>query len=77
MEFNPQNPIAVFVKKNRKAEKLTQRGLAEKAGVGLRFVREMERGKTTLRLDKVNIVLALFGKQVGPISKEDDVSIEG
>ncbi len=68
MEFNPQNPIAVFVKKSRKAEK---------AGVGLRFIREMERGKTTLRLDKVNIVLALFGKQVGPISKEDDVSIEG
>lgn len=72
MEFNPQNPIAIFVKKSRKAQKLTQRGLAEKAGVGLRFIREMERGKTTLRLDKVNIVLALFGKQIGPIPKEDN-----
>jgi len=37
--------IPVFVKKNRKAQKMTQRDLAAKAGVGLRFVREMERGK--------------------------------
>ncbi len=43
--------------------------LAAKAGVGLRFVREMERGKTTLRLDKINVVLALFGKEVGVVSK--------
>ncbi|MBK8514705.1 MAG: helix-turn-helix transcriptional regulator [Saprospiraceae bacterium] len=35
--------------------------LAEKAGVGLRFVRELEQGKETLRLDKVNQVLNLFG----------------
>lgn len=56
-----------FVKKKRNAVKLTQPELAEKAGVGLRFVRELEQGKETLRLDKVNQVLKLFGYQVGPI----------
>ena len=46
--------IAQYVKEMRKKYKLTQVDLSEKAGVGLRFVREMEQGKTTLRLDKVN-----------------------
>ena len=45
----------------RKAAGLTQVELAERAGVGLRFVRELEQGKPTVRLDKVNQVLALFG----------------
>ena len=56
-----------FVKEKRKQAGLTQIELAEKAGVGLRFVRELEQGKGTLRLDKVNLVLQLFGFQVGPI----------
>ena len=56
-----------FVKEKRKQTGLTQIELAEKAGVGLRFVRELEQGKGTLRLDKVNLVLQLFGFQVGPI----------
>lgn len=59
--------IVLFVKERRKTLKLTQEELAFKAGVGLRFLRELERGKTTLRLDKVNQVLELFGKQVGVI----------
>ena len=52
---------------------LTQIDLAEKSGVGLRFVRELEHGKPTLRLDKVNQVLALFGHEVGavPVNKEE------
>ena len=51
---------------------LTQIDLAEKSGVGLRFVRELEQGKPTLRLDKVNQVLALCGHEVGavPVNKE-------
>lgn len=57
----------LFVKERRKTLKLSQKDLAFKAGVGLRFLRELERGKTTLRLDKVNQVLELFGKQVGVI----------
>ena len=56
-----------FVKEKRKQAGLTQTDLAEKAGVGLRFVRELEKGKETLRLDKVNLVLKLFGFQVGAI----------
>jgi len=65
--------INEFVKARRGAVKLTQPELAEKAGVGLRFVRELEQGKETLRLDKVNQVLRLFGFEVGPVeSKMND-----
>lgn len=60
-------PIASFVKDRRKTFNLTQIDLAEKSGVGLRFVRELEQGKPTLRLDKVNQVLALFGHEVGAV----------
>jgi y4mF family transcriptional regulator len=56
-----------FVKAKRKASRLTQPELAEKAGVGLRFVRELEQGKETLRLDKVNQVLGLFGYKIGAV----------
>ena len=65
------NPIAVFVKSKRKSLKLTQVDLAEKSGVGLRFIRELEQGKRTLRLDKVNQVLDMFGCEAGPIRKEE------
>jgi len=57
--------IPQFIKSKRKSLKLTQEELAFKSGVGLRFMRELEQGKTTLRLDKVNQVLRLFGKQLG------------
>ena len=59
--------IRLFVKHKRKELKLTQEDLALNAGVGLRFVRDLEQGKKTLRLDKVNDVLALFGKEVGVV----------
>jgi y4mF family transcriptional regulator len=61
--------LADFVKDKRKSVKLTQPELAEKAGVGLRFIRELEQGKETLRLDKVNQVLQLFGCEVGAVPK--------
>lgn len=61
--------LRLFVKQKRKELKLTQEDLALNAGVGLRFVRDLEQGKKTLRLDKVNDVLALFGKEVGVIDK--------
>lgn len=62
-----------FVKERRKAAGLTQPELAAKAGVGLRFVRDLEQGKESLRLDKVNQVLQLFGHQVGavPINRNE------
>ncbi|MFN6114829.1 MAG: helix-turn-helix transcriptional regulator [Flavobacteriales bacterium] len=62
-----QQDLAEFVIERRKALKLTQTQLADKAGVGLRFVRELERGKPTLRMDKVNEVLRFFGSELGPV----------
>ena len=59
--------IAQYVKGMRKKFRLTQVDLSEKAGVGLRFVRELEQGKTTLRLDKVNKIFELFGSECGPV----------
>jgi uncharacterized protein len=56
-----------LVKNKRKQLGLTQQQLAEKAGVGLRFLRELEQGKNTLRIDKVNQVLKLFGYELGPV----------
>ena len=58
--------LAKCGKEMRKQFGLTQVELSQKAGVGLRFVRELEQGKTTLRLDKVNQVLALFGAEMTP-----------
>lgn len=63
--------ISAFIKQKRAIAKLTQPDLAQKAGVGLRFVRDLEQGKQTLRLDKVNQVLALFGYEMGPVKKEN------
>lgn len=59
--------LSEFVKEKRRLANLTQPELAQKAGVGLRFVRELEHGKETLRLDKVNQILRLFGFEMGPI----------
>ena len=44
----------------RKQYNLTQEELSLKSGVGLRFVRDLEQGKETLRLDKVNQLLDFF-----------------
>ena len=60
--------IAEYVKRMRRETGLTQVDLSEKAGVGLRFGRELEQGKESIRLDKVNQVLSLFGSQVGVVS---------
>jgi len=62
-----KNIIGEFIKKERKTVKLTQRELALKAGVGLRFIRDAEQGKSTLRTDTLNKVLKLFGKTLGPV----------
>lgn len=59
--------LSEYVKQMRKQYNLTQVELSEKSGVGLRFVRELERGKQSLRLDKVNQILNLFGAEVGAV----------
>lgn len=66
MKANNYTTIALFVKKKRKETKLTQVELATKAGVGLNFVRDLEQNKKTLRVDKVNDVLILFGHELAP-----------
>ena len=63
--MNPAKEITAM----RKAAGLTQAQLAQRAGVGLRFIRELERGKPTVRLDKVNQVLSLFGRELGVRTK--------
>ncbi|NTU52361.1 MAG: helix-turn-helix transcriptional regulator [Chlorobiaceae bacterium] len=64
------NTLSEFVRNRRKSLGMTQPELAEKAGTGLRFVRDLEQGKKTLRLDKVNQVLGLFGYELGPVRQE-------
>lgn len=63
--------IATFIKERRKQLKLTQPELADRAGVGLRFVRELEQGKQTVQMDKVNQVLVLFGSELGVIPRTE------
>jgi y4mF family transcriptional regulator len=59
--------LSQFVRERRKQVHITQIELSEKAGVGLNFVRDLEQGKKTLRMDKVNDVLRLFGHELGPV----------
>lgn len=59
--------IAEQIKQRRKTYGLTQAELAARAGVGLRFVRDLEQGKVSVRMDKVNQVLALFGEELSPV----------
>ena len=66
--------LVQFVKQRRKQLRITQQDLADRAGVGLRFVREMEQGKESLRMDKVNQVLALFGHVMAPVMQKDEDS---
>lgn len=70
------NTLGQFVKEKRKKLGLTQTQLAERSGVGLRFIRELEQGKKTLQLNKVNQVLELFGHEAGPVKKSFRVKDE-
>ena len=58
--------IGDYIKQERKRAGLTQEEFAMRSGLGLRFVRELEQGKETVRLDKVNQALAMFGKEAVP-----------
>ena len=58
--------ISEFIKENRKKAGLTQEEFALRSGLGLRFVRELEQGKETVRMDKVNQALAMFGAEAVP-----------
>ena len=79
VEYTPErvyillmNTIGQYVKQERRKAGLTQEEFAVRAGLGLRFVRELEQGKETVRLDKVNQALAMFGKEAVPGEMERD-----
>ncbi len=59
-----------YVKQMRKQYNLTQVELSEKSGVGLNFIRDLEQGKKSLRMDKVNQLLSLFGAELAPVSMD-------
>ena len=63
--------LAEFVKERRKKVNLTQEEFAERAGVALTVVRKIEQGKTNLNLDKVNLVLRMFGHVLGPVNLKE------
>lgn len=65
------NTIAIFIKQKRKEAGLTQEEFAIRSGLGLRFVRELEQGKETVRMDKVNQALAMFGMEAVPGRKDE------
>ena len=68
------NKIAEYIKTGRRAAGLTQEEFAARSGLGLRFVRELEQGKETVRMDKVNVALGMFGMEAvpGKIERKDD-----
>jgi len=63
--------LSKFLKEQRKKNKLTQKELAEKTGVGLRLIRELEQGVMTSRIDKINTILKLFGFILYPSEIKD------
>ncbi len=69
--------LAAFVKAKRREQGWTQVQLAEYAGVGLRFIRELEQGKASLRLDRVNQVQDLFSACVGPVPMDRSIYANG
>jgi len=75
----PQTPagtakLSAQVKELREKAGLTQAMLAKRSGVGLRFVRDLEQGKPTVRVDKVNQVLALFGYRLAAIKEQHEAA---
>ena len=72
MELKRKSKLAETVRTRRKEVGMTQEEMASKAGVGLRFVRDLEQGKRSLRMDKVDQVLWLFGLEAGPVDAPRD-----
>lgn len=64
------NQISQFIKSERKKSGLTQEDFAIRSGLGLRFVRELEQGKETCRMDKVNQALSMFGCTLGVVKNQ-------
>ncbi len=65
------NELSEFVKARRKAVNLTQKEFAERAGVALTVIRKIEQGKTNLNMDKVNLVMSMFGHTLAAVSTKE------
>jgi len=63
--------LSEFVKDRRKEVDLTQETFAERAGVALTVLRKIEQGKTNLNMDKVNLVLSMFGHELAPVNSKE------
>lgn len=63
----PPNTIPSFIRTRHQRLNISQEQLAQEAGVDLRSIRELDHGKSTVSLDKVNQVLHLIGRAVGPV----------
>ncbi len=63
--------LSEFVKERRKEVNLAQEEFAKRAGVALTVIRKIEQGKTNLNMDKVNLVLQMFGHQLAPVKSKD------
>jgi len=63
--------LAGFVKERRKEVNLTQEEFSERVGVALTVVRKIEQGKTNMNLDKVNLVLGMFGHELAPVNSKE------
>lgn len=64
-------PLSEFVKERRKEVNLTQEEFAERAGVALTVVRKIEQGKTNLNMEKVNLILSMFGHELAPVNTKE------
>ena len=62
--------LAEFVKERRKEVNLTQQEFAERTGIALTVIRKIEQGKTNLNMDKVNLVLKMFGHELAPVNSK-------
>lgn len=63
--------LTEFVKERRKEVHLTQKEFAERTGVALTVIRKIEQGKTNLNMDKVNLVLSMFGHELAPVNSKE------
>lgn len=63
--------LAEFVKQKRKEVNLTQEEFADRLGVALTVVRKIEQGKTNMQLEKVNLILNMFGHTLAPVPQNE------
>ena len=63
--------LSNFVKERRKEVNLTQEEFAERTGVALTVIRKIEQGKSNMNLEKVNVVLRMFGHELAPVKSTD------